>query len=408
MAGTIVLLEALTFGLGRLAEAATRHHTKLCLLTRNKEFYRFELNSTAADGVDICEVDTFKPELVKRAIQRIGDVKGLISATDTWSLVGLDVASQLNFPRPDPQAVRIARDKAELRKVLHSAGLSTCKSVIIQSWSQEELDMIAEMTPPVIIKDRSGTGSQHVWILNEFSELELLRRQISTSTLSGNLLVEPYFNGTLYSAETLTWDRITRVIAFTSRVMSPEPWFREEAAAMPIIFPQNIYRVIEDWIGEVLACIQYDRNFAHCEFILTSTGPELVEINPRLGGGLIGESLCRVYDTNIYDAFIQMALGERPVLIGEDLTPQRGIGQRLMYPTAPCIFERMTGVERLQNHIGSPELFLTVGCERKIEHVGDQRGCVAILLGDGETSEFAMLNTLSAASKLGIASRPAH
>ena len=51
------------------------------------------------------------------------------------------------------------------------------------------------------------------------------------------------------------------------------------------------------------------------EFVLTTEGPELVEINRRIGGALVGEALCRSLGTNVYDAMVDTALGRRPALL---------------------------------------------------------------------------------------------
>ncbi|NEE16209.1 argininosuccinate lyase, partial [Streptomyces sp. SID7499] len=68
---------------------------------------------------------------------------------------------------------------------------------------------------------------------------------------------------------------------------------REEAAAFPVALPEEERAGIKAWVGRVLAAAGHARGFAHVEFVLTADGPELVEINRRIGGALVGEVLCR-------------------------------------------------------------------------------------------------------------------
>ncbi len=84
----------------------------------------------------------------------------------------------------------------------------------------------------------------------------------------------------MYSAETLTWAGRTRLLGVSSRLMSPEPYFREEITAFPVAFPEVRRAALERWLGEVLAVIGYTDRFAHVEFVLTAGGPEVVEVNP--------------------------------------------------------------------------------------------------------------------------------
>jgi ABC-type multidrug transport system ATPase subunit len=60
----------------------------------------------------------------------------------------------------------------------------------------------------------------------------------AVTPLKGRLIAEPYFEGTLYSAETITWQGQTRLPAVLSRVPSPEPARREEASSFPVAFPE--------------------------------------------------------------------------------------------------------------------------------------------------------------------------
>ncbi len=56
---------------------------------------------------------------------------------------------------------------------------------------------------------------------------------------------------------------------------------------------------LETWIRKVLSSIGYQQGFAHTEFMITGDG---FEVNPRRGGVQIGETLCRSFGINIYEA----------------------------------------------------------------------------------------------------------
>ncbi len=128
---TIIALEALTFGLNRLAAAAHAKGESICLLTRDKSRYLYELAQDKANRIHIINVNTFDQEAVEAAIQKIPNAKGLLSMTDTWSLVSLDIAKALGFPSQNADSVRLVRDKHKLRNYLFSNKLSKGSSLCV-------------------------------------------------------------------------------------------------------------------------------------------------------------------------------------------------------------------------------------------------------------------------------------
>ncbi|SHG69034.1 ATP-grasp domain-containing protein [Streptoalloteichus hindustanus] len=402
---TLVSLEALTFGLGRLVDAVRARDHRLRLLTCGRDVYRYELDRLAADPsapLDVVDVDTFDTDAVRRALAEVPDLRGLISSTDTWSLVALDLLAELGLPGPAPAAVRLVRDKARLRDHLHRAGLSRGASHAFDPATTTAAELAPRVSYPAIVKDTAGTGSQNVWLLGGPEDLDDVLAAGRAARLRGALLVEPYFAGPLFSAETLTWDGETRLLGVSSRGLSAEPHFREESLSFPVAFPPERAAELADWITRVLAAVGFDDGFAHTEFVLTADGPEVVEINPRLGGALVGEAVSRSLELNIYDAFVDLALGRRPALMDAPLKPVRGVAQVLLYADRVGTFRGVDGLDRLPGHPGSPALLPTAAEGRRVEHLTDQRGSVGIVLAEGETAELALHNVLSAAGKLRV------
>ncbi|MDP2357030.1 MAG: ATP-grasp domain-containing protein [Beijerinckiaceae bacterium] len=401
MKHTIVLIEALTFGLGRMKEAAAED-AELVLLTRDPGVYHFELANSKSGGLRVVVCDTFNQEDLRSKVESLGGVQGIVNSTDTWSLIGARLAQDLGLPHTNIGAVELARNKSKLRNILFDKQLSSGRSVPIQAGDRNIASLLNLLNFPLVLKDSSGTGSQNVWLIDDAHEFERLLATLDFSTLRGGLTAEPYFSGTLYSAEAITWGSITRVIGYTSRVMSPEPTFREEALALPVLFPEEVVSQLDKWISEVHRCIGYDAGFTHTEFVLTAKGPEIIEVNPRLAGALVGEALCQAFGVNIYEAFISCAIGTKPKLMDMTLKAKSGVGQALLYPKVPGVFTGLEGIEKLATHPGDPRVYYVLESSSLVEHVNDQRGCAAMVLVNGETSEVALLNSLSAASKLRV------
>ncbi|MGB3437626.1 MAG: ATP-grasp domain-containing protein [Actinophytocola sp.] len=389
---TIVLLEALSFGLGRLVDAAAGAGHRLCLFTGNRSIYSYELSRLDPGSLDVVDIDTTDIPACEAVLRSMPDLAGIINSTDTWALPGAELIARLGLPGPDPEAVRVLRDKGAVRTLLYKGGLSRSAAGPVSS--------IDEIEFPLILKDSSGTSSRGVWLVRDDAELADALRAAEDTPLKGHLIAEPYFEGPLYSAETVTWQGRTRLLGVSSRQLSPEPARREEAAAFPVAFPPGDFAELGTWIGDVLDAAGHSQGFAHTEFILTVDGPEVVEINQRIGGAMIGEALCRSLRTNVYDSMIAMALGEEPGLLTQPIDPGPGVAFVLSYPPEPGVLTGWSGLDRLPGLPGSPEWYPTATIGDGLHHLTDQRSCTGILLAEGPTAEIALHRALAACARI--------
>lgn len=417
---TIAALEALTFGLGRLAEAAGGAGHRLCLLTGDRAVYRHELAHLTPEALavlDIVDVDTFDESACAAALAAVYDLRGLVNSTDTWSVPGADLAAKLGLPGPDPAAVRLLRDKSRVRALLHEHGLSRGGALTVRAEPADPSDparasaastapaaaeILREIGLPAVLKDSAGTSSRNVWPVRDEQQLHAALAEAAQRAFAGRLFAEPFFSGPVYSAETLSWEGETRLLGVLSRQMSPEPSVREEAAAFPVAFPDPELGLLKNWVGRVLATAGHDTGFAHVEFVLTAEGPELVEINRRIGGALVGEALCRAFGTNVYEAMVDTALGRRPALLDSPADASSGpaTGFVLVYPDRRGTLTGWTRLDTLSAFPGSPEWHPTAFPGRRVEHLADQRGCTGIVLAEAATAELALHRALSAAGSV--------
>ncbi|MFI7274738.1 ATP-grasp domain-containing protein [Streptomyces sp. NPDC049879] len=395
---TIAALEALSFGLGRTAAAAERAGHRFVLLTGDRSVYRHELAELPPGALTVVDTDTSDEGAVRAALAALPDLAGLVNTTDTWSVPAADIAASLGLPGPDPKAVRVLRDKARVRELLHRAGLSPGGALPVAPGPGSAAEVLREVGLPAVLKDSAGTSSRDVWIVHDEDALRAALAEAAGRRLAGRLFAERFLAGPLYSAETLTWAGTTRLLGVLSRQTSRRPAVREEAAAFPVALPPGRSERLAEWVGRVLAAAGHDGGFAHVEFILTADGPELVEINRRIGGALVGEALCRSLGTDVYDALVDTVLGRRPALLDADLAHSgRACGMVLVYADRPGTLTGWQGLDGLGAFPGAVGWYPTRAPGDTMAHVGDQRGCTGIVLAEAETAELALHRAWSAA-----------
>ncbi|MER6997980.1 ATP-grasp domain-containing protein [Streptomyces sp. NPDC000410] len=404
---TVVSLESLTFGLGHLVRAAERLGEQLVLLTSDPSWYGHELQRLPSHALDVVTTDTFDTEAVAAHLRRMPELRGLISSTDTWTTVGAELTARLGLPGLDPAVLRLTRDKAAVRDRLFAAGLTAGRAAEVDPGDPEAAArLVKEVGLPAVLKDSAGTGSQNVWLVRDREEAEAALPAAADRQLKGRLFAEPYFSGPVYSAETLSWAGRTRLLGVSSRLMSPEPRFREEITAFPVAFPRQRHEALERWLGQVLAAVGYSDRFAHVEFAWTTAGPELVEINPRIGGALVGEGMCRALGVNVYEAMVETALGLRPALMDMELPGGPAVAFVLGYPARPGVFTGVAGLDRLADMPGSPVWYPVKRPGDPIEHLDDSRGYAGIVYAEAETAELATHCAVAAAGAVRVLTEP--
>ncbi|MFD4238444.1 ATP-grasp domain-containing protein [Streptomyces sp. NPDC058542] len=398
---TIAALESLSFGLGRMAEAAAGAGHRLCLLTGDRSVYRHELAVLPPDALDVVDVDTMDPEATRRALAAVPGLAGLINTTDTWSVPAAELAAELGLPGADPGAVRLLRDKRRVRDALHARGLSRSAAVSVPPGPEGAGEVLRAVGLPAVLKDSAGTSSRSVWIVHDEEALHRALAEAARQRLAGELFAEAFLAGPLYSAETLSWDGTTRLLGVLSRQTSRAAVVREEAAAFPVALARGERAGIEAWVGQVLGAAGHTRGFAHVEFVLTADGPELVEINRRIGGALVGEVLCRTLRTNVYTAMMDEALGARPALLDAPLDAGGpAYGFVLVYAERPGVLKGWHGLDELAAFPGAVEWFPVREPGESVLHVGDQRGCTGMVLAEARTAELAQHRAWSAAVRV--------
>lgn len=398
----IVSVEWMMVGISQMARAAAERGALLHLLAKNPARYAHDIaHGGAGPALVVHEVDTDDPQAVDHALEAVGRIDGLVTV-DLYDMRVLDHLASLGLPGQDPESVRLVRDKARLRDHLHRAGLSTTTGIPLTASSGWRA--VAErLGAPFLVKPNSGAGSAHVRLIRDAEDFAAFRREAPPAE---EFVAETYLVGPLFSVETFTWDGQTRILGIGSRILSPEPAFREEVYAFPAALPEQDRAEIDTWIGQVLASVGYTRGFAHTEFIATGHGPELVEINPRLPGVSIGRAISETLGIDVYAATVDMALDHRPAIMDAELRPRGGASVVFLYPPSPGVLRDVTGLDALARHPGSPSYHPQLAPGDVIRSIDDQYGMAGFLTTYGATAELALLNGISAAGRLQVLVEP--
>jgi biotin carboxylase len=287
MSEWLVLVESNTTGSGRLfCRAAGRLGLRPVLFARDPGRYPY----VAADGVDHRVVDTADVQAVRSAALGLdGRIAGVTSSSEYFIAAAAEVARSFGRAHPDPAAVRACRDKYEQRVRLRAAGLPG-PDFALGGTAGEVVGGATRIGLPVVVKPVAGSGSIGV---RRCDSLEEVRRaasrllDVDPARLAlppqRGVLVEQYLAGREFSVETLD----EQVIGVSAKYLGAPPHFVEVGHDFPASLPPGEQAQVQAAALDALRALRLGWGAAHVEVRLSESGPRVIEVNPRLAGGMI-------------------------------------------------------------------------------------------------------------------------
>lgn len=252
-----------------------------------------DLNADACDRHVLVNWDSARPEEVVAELARAG-IRPVLVLTQVDSLHGwrLDLAERLG--QPAPQGPDLG-DKATVRGLMRSLGLSRLPSL---AGTARAIDPAEVTWYPVIVKPSRHSGASRL-VRRIDDEAALVGRlaELRSAAPELELVVEPYLEGIEFSVDgPVVGGRFHGRVVFEKvdhddvrhhdrgLLLSPPPSPSVRSAARRLT--ADVSRLCEESAVE--------EGWLHVEGRVDGAGTvELIEVNPRPGGGLYAEA-CRI------------------------------------------------------------------------------------------------------------------
>ena len=314
----VLFLESNTTGTGAIAvERLLAKGARVTFLARRPERYPFL--AAAMPGLEVRRLDTNDLAAVAEQIaieQRVSRPDALLTFSEFYVESVAELARRFGFRYLSPLPARLCRDKFETRMALRAAGLATPDFWRIAS-PAEARALAAEVGFPCVVKPPADSSSKGVRLVRDRQELieqfEVVHGWQANDRgqrLSGEVLVESVLTGPEVSVETMTLaPGNTEVVGITAKHLSRPPLFVELGHDFPALIEPSAAARIAVEVRAALDAVGFDLGPAHTEVRLTPRGPVVVEINPRLAGGMIPELVGHALGIDLFAALLAQLLG---------------------------------------------------------------------------------------------------
>ncbi|MER8880813.1 lyase family protein [Mesorhizobium sp. M0684] len=376
--GSFLFVESNTTGTGELLMKRARAlGLEPYLVTRNPARYPFLKDSVA----HVIEAETRSPDELIGVAAKLRGLEGIYSSSDYFVEAAARVATVMGLPAPNPEAVATCRNKWKQAAELQRQSITIPETRLATSVRDVE-NILAQATLPVVIKPVSGSGSSGVRLCDSAaaaieafeSAKDVLLDQVDLA--SPDILIQQYVEGKEYSAEIIACDGTLHCLGILAKHKGPPPCFVEVGHDFPAPLPEWSLKELASFATGVVSALGLKFGPAHVEFVITEAGPVIIEVNPRLAGGMIPVMLSHALETSIPDMVIRL-------YAGEGFTPPRASARagaiRFRLATTSGKLKRLGFARNPDPRVPEAGLLKSEGVEVKIN--GDFRDRVAYAVG---------------------------
>ncbi|MEV6808884.1 pyridoxal-phosphate dependent enzyme [Streptomyces sp. NPDC051132] len=383
-----VFVESNTTGTGMLAlRIAAEAGYEPVLVTGHSARYA-GLSDT---GATIVDCDTNDNEALIRALTKAfepGCIAGVSTTSEFYLTAAAALATAVGLPAERPEAIAGCRDKGMLRRILQREGIGQPRFEVVEDGASAAA-AAARIGMPCVVKPVDDSGSTRVRRCDSAEQAAALAEEIVAvatngrgQATAGRALVEEYLDAPEYSVEMFGIDGRHRLIGITEKTVTRAPHFVESRHLVPAELPADVAREMTETVSAALAATGLGRGPSHTEIRRTSAGSALIEINPRLAGGLIPELYRLATGVDLLAAQVAYAGGAEP-LLPDGFARHAGI--QFLLPTQEGVLDHVAGLAKARTVPGVERVTVTAAAGARVAPPTDAYGRIGHIVAVGET-----------------------
>lgn len=246
---------------------------------------------------------------------------GITTFADSLVEETAELAARMQLRYQSAWSARAIADKFSQRQALRAAGLQEM-SVRTATTRSALIAAVREIGTPAVVKPVHGQGSRNTFRIASPRDLEDLLACIDGADVSRGLIVEEELTGSTgewgpgigdyVSVECVTVAGKHQIAGVVGRLAVAPP-FRERGGFYPATIGRQTTDAVCSLAVRGLEALDVTWGVSHTEVKLTPTGPQILEINGRLGGH-VAWLLSRHGGPNLVRAALYASLGRSAAL----------------------------------------------------------------------------------------------
>lgn len=221
------------------------------------------------------------------------------------------VNSRFNLKGPSEAATVNSTDKYLFHNKLHKSGLREIKMYLIQPM-KADIEVEYDITYPVILKPRYGSGSRDVHYLQSKDELNECLKAIACA--KEDYILEEAVKGVEYGVDGAVINGELKTILVRKKINTPLP-IRQAISSLAVAQDAPEFKRIHDKLAEVVKAMEYDDCLLQVDLMVNEKEVFCIEISPRPAGHSLHSVFVPIAtDINMVEEYIKVLIGEKSQL----------------------------------------------------------------------------------------------
>ena len=188
------------------------------------------------------------------------------------------------------KSINTAMNKFESRNIFNSISEIKIQNAIVNKI--EDIEIFINENGTSVLKPIYGTASKSVIKVESFQENKAEVEKLMQDCSDQDLIIEEFVDGSEYALEgNLINSELNKIIIFDKPINYKEPYFEESIYIAPTEIPDKTQKEIVNLIGKACKKLGLENGPIHVEFKIHNNQIFIIEINPRMIGGLCSRCL---------------------------------------------------------------------------------------------------------------------
>ena len=181
-------------------------------------------------------------------------------------------------------------NKLESRNIFNSISEIKIQNAIVKTI--EDIELFLNENGTSVLKPIYGTASKSVIKIHSIKENKTAVEKLMQDCSDQDLIIEEFVDGSEYALEgNLINSELNKIAIFDKPINYKEPYFEESIYIAPTEIPDTTQKEIVNLIAKACKKLGLENGPVHVEFKIQNKEIFIIEINPRMIGGLCSRCL---------------------------------------------------------------------------------------------------------------------
>ena len=239
---------------------------------------------------DTVIIHSFDKELENDVKEKLQDVTHILPVDHSALKFSAYLVDLLKAKGNNTKSINTAMNKFESRNIFNSISEIKIQNAIVKTI--EDIELFLNENGTSVLKPIYGTASKSVIKIHSIKENKTAVEKLMQDCSDQDLIIEEFVDGSEYALEgILINSELNKIAIFDKPINYKEPYFEESIYIAPTEIPDKTQNEIVNLIGKACKKLGLENGPVHVEFKIHNKEIFIIEINPRMIGGLCSRCL---------------------------------------------------------------------------------------------------------------------